>query len=84
MKRQLRAPRSTAAQPRERRSRSASDRAIIVAAEPFGCGFDVRVDPPMPDGRDYGRELPTIRTAREYARELREQTRLPIFDRGDS
>jgi hypothetical protein len=61
---------------------SNGERAIVISAEPFGCGFDVRVEPPMPDGRDYGQELPSIRRAREYAASLRDELRLPVRDRG--
>lgn len=82
MKRAYFRRRQSPAQPPRRAQRSSTDRAIIVSAEPFGCGFDVRVQPPLPDGRDYGRELPTIKAARDYASELRDELRLAILDQG--
>ncbi|MBV9528201.1 MAG: hypothetical protein JOZ79_07560 [Sphingomonas sp.] len=63
--------------------RSASERAIVISPEPFGAGFDVRVEPALPDGRHFGRELATIKAARGYAHELRDELRLGIVDQGD-
>ena len=53
---------------------------ILVRPEAFGCGFDVVVEPTMPD-RDVGRELPDYPRAMAFARVLRLEFGFPIVDR---
>ena len=53
---------------------------ILVRPEAFGCGFDVVVEPTMPD-RDVGRELPDYPLAMAFARVLRLEFGFPIVDR---
>lgn len=43
---------------------------IIVNHEPFGVGYDVKVEP-APSGDSFDREYPTFPEARGYARGLR-------------
>ena len=53
---------------------------ILVRPEVFGRGFDVVVEPTMPD-RDVGRELPDYPLAMAFARVLRLEFGFPIVDR---
>lgn len=59
-------------------------RFIVIDEEVWGRGFDVFVDPPMPDGAKYARELPTIEAARAYAAELRFSLELDVRDRTEA
>ena len=52
---------------------------ILVRPEAFGRGFDVLIDPDMPD-RELGRELPDHPHAMAFARVLRLEFGFPIVD----
>ena len=58
--------------------RNAEDRTILIEAS--GSTTEVRIDPPLPGGRDYDRAFPTDRAARRYANELRGRLRLTVLD----
>ncbi len=52
---------------------------IYIRLEPFGVGYDVTVDPPVP-GFAFDAEYPTYREARTYARGIRLHRGFPIVD----
>lgn len=54
-------------------------RSVIIAAEPFGCGFDVSVLPSV-DGVGHDRELRTYREALAYAERLAERMGWRLVD----
>lgn len=61
-------------------SLSASDPVIRIEPEPFGQGFDVKILPPLADGRSFDQEHATYRAARGYAGGLRLILGLPMLD----
>ena len=67
-------------QPFRRPQRKVEDRVILIEQEPFGCGFDVRIDPPVPGGGHHHREFGTREAAYGHADKLRTQLRLSIID----
>ena len=52
---------------------------ILVRPEAFGCGFDVLIDPALPD-QDVGREIQNHAHAMAFARVLRLEFGFPIVD----
>lgn len=52
---------------------------VVIAPEPFGCGYDVSVVPTQ-DGIGHDRELPTYAEASEYASRLAERTGWRLVD----
>lgn len=55
------------------------DHTIRIAPEPFGCGFDVTVEP-VPTGVGHDRELPTYAEAKAYAERLSAAMGWPVLD----
>lgn len=53
---------------------------IIIDLEPFGAGYDVKVEPAVP-GFSFDAEYPDHKSARTYARGLRLHRGWPIDDR---
>lgn len=53
---------------------------IFIRPVPFGSGFDVVVEPALPDGRKLDREFADHRAAYGYAVGLRMTLRLPVVD----
>jgi hypothetical protein len=52
---------------------------VIITAEPFSCGFDIRIEPPVSWAR-FDVERSTYREAVRYAKGLRTIHGWPISD----
>lgn len=52
---------------------------IYIRHEPFGCGFDVTVEPPV-DGFNFDRECPDHKFARTYANGIKLHRGWPVID----
>jgi hypothetical protein len=52
---------------------------IIIAAQPFNCGFDIKIEPPV-TWAHYDVERPTHHEALRYAKSLKTLHGWPIDD----
>lgn len=59
---------------------STPERTILILKEPFGAGFDVKVEPPV-QGEPLNMEFRDYRQARGWAQGLRTTRGWRIFDR---
>ena len=57
-----------------------ADRRVIITPEPFGVGFDIKVEP-APEWANFDCERPTVDEARRYAAGLRTVHGWKVVDR---
>ncbi|MBV9842398.1 MAG: hypothetical protein JOY99_12865 [Sphingomonadaceae bacterium] len=56
-----------------------ADHAIYIRPEPFGCGYDIVIEPPILHAR-YNAERGTVKAARRYADSIRIVTGFKVVD----